>query len=132
MRVYADAAALAAYPGGDTVPAGSVDVLLRAASRVVDTILVARKYDVDTDGLPTGVDDAQALSDAVCAIAVEAQATGALSAGSSQQWSSVSIGNVSLSGKVSGADAPVVLGMPVPPAAVNALSGVGVLWVDVR
>lgn len=133
MRVYATAADLAAYPGGDTIAAADADALLRTASRAVDHILVGRVYDVDTvTELPTDTDVAQALNDATCAIAVEAASTGVLEAGATQQWESVSIGNVSLSAPkgASATDSPRVLGLPVPAAAIIALQDVGTRWVQ--
>ena len=132
MRLYADAAALAAYPSGDTVPAESVDVALRVASHTVDRLLVGRVYDTDTAGLPTDADVAQALSDAVCAIAVEATATGVLSAGGTERWDSVGIGSVSLSGRTTAPGALSVAGVPVPPVAVVHLCDVGTVFVRVR
>lgn len=127
MRVYATTVQLAAYPGGDTIPAGTQDLALRAASRVVEACVSLRTYAVDVDGMPTNADDVQAMADATCAIAVEAYTTGAFEAGSSQQWESVRIGNVQLQNLqgASSADSPVIAGLPVPPVAVNALLGVG-------
>lgn len=123
MRLYANSAAYVEYTKGEAPP--NVDVLLRAASRAVDILLVGRKYDVDpTTELPTNADDAQALSDAVCAIAAEAAALDVLDPGGTQAWESVSIGSVSLSGG-SKATTGVVAGMPIPPAAFLALHDVG-------
>lgn len=132
MRQYADSTALAAYPGGDTVPAEDAEALLRTASRAVDKLLTGILYDTDSDGLPTDTDVAQALEDATCAIAVEAQATGALAAGASRQWDSVKIGNVALGNPRAAADAVVVHGLPIPAAALVALTSVGPLGVWVQ
>lgn len=134
MRQYADSTALAAYPGGSAVASDSVDLLLRTASRVVDKLLTGILYDTDSDGMPTDTDVAQALSDATCAIALEADARGSLNAGQTQQWESVQIGNVALSTLqgASATDTPMVLGLPVPPAAIVALSGVGPMGVWVQ
>lgn len=126
MRQYADAATLAAYPGGNTIPPEDADALLRTASRVVDTALVGVVYDTDPDtGLPTDPDVAQAMSDATCAIAVEAQATGALSAGATSEWDQVRIGNVSLGSRKDAEGTLTVLGVPVPAAAIIALRSIG-------
>lgn len=124
-RQYADAAALSTYPGGSAVPAENVDALLRTASRVVDQLLRGVVYQVDAAGMPTDPDVGQALSDATCAIAVELEATGALKAGSTQEWDSVSMATVSLSGRKAKAGTVNVAGMPVPPAAIAALADVG-------
>lgn len=126
-RVYATSAQYVTYTGG-AAPA-NVDTLLRVASRVVDRLLKGRVYAVDADGLPTDADVAETLADATCAIAQEAAATGALEAGSTQEWDSVGIGNVSLSGRGTSADTTVVLGIPVPGVALLALADVGTLVV---
>jgi hypothetical protein len=126
MRQYADAATLAAYPGGDAIASGDADAFLRTASRVVDECLKGVVYDADPDTLlATDADVAQAMADATCAIVVEANATGALTAGTSQQWANVSIGNVTLGGRQTTEGTPLVLGLPVPPAAVIALRSIG-------
>lgn len=127
VRVYADAAAYAAYFPGSTAPA-NLDVLLRQASRVVDKLLRGRVYDVDpTSLLPTDADVAAAMSDATCAIAGELDALGTLNAGGTQQWESVAIGSVQLSNLqgASASDPLLVDGVPVPPAAILALGDVG-------
>lgn len=130
MRLYADAAALAAYPGGSAVPAESVDALLRTASRVVDQLLRGIVYDTDPATLlPTDPDVAGALEDAACAIAVEAHATGALAAGGTQEWDSVKLATVALSGRKSRSGSLTVAGVPVPTAALVALADVGPLVV---
>lgn len=129
-RVYADSTAYAA--AGNTPPT-NVDYLLRQASRAVDQLLTGRVYDTDPDtGMPTDADDVQAMSDATVAIAAEAAATGALEAGGTETYDTVSIGNVSLTTFKSSSDVkPTVLGIPVPAAAVVALADVGTLYVYV-
>jgi hypothetical protein len=124
MRVYA--LSTDAWP---TDPPANADLLLRTASRVVDELLIGRVYDVDSDGLPTDTDVAQALQDATVSIALELEATGVLAAGSSQAWNSVSIATVSLSGREPAEGSTVVLGLPVPAAAIVALVDVGTVWV---
>lgn len=131
-RVYATSAE--AWPAPATPPANA-DVILRAASRVVDTLLTGVVYDTDVDGYPTDLDTVQALRDATVAVALEAEATGVLDAGSTQQWDSVSIGSVSMSGpRANTADSDVVTvgGLAVPPLAILALAGLGrpVVWVQ--
>lgn len=132
VRLYADQSAYETYHGltAGEAPA-TIDRLLRMASRVVDTLLVGRVYDTDADGYPTDADDAAALSDAVCAIAGEADAQGLAVAGSTDKWESVTIGAVSLSNLQgsSSDDTPRVAGLPVPPDAVLSLSGVGTVVV---
>lgn len=132
MRQYADSAALAAYPGGSAVPSEDAEALLRTASRVVDQLLRGFVYDVDDDSLPTDVDVAQALSDATCAIVVEGYATGVFTPGATKQWDQVRVGNVSLGKASTKAGALIVAGIPIPPAALTALSGVGCVGVWVQ
>lgn len=100
--------------------------LMRAASRLVDTLLRTRSYPVDTYGMPTDPDDAQAMQDAAVSIAHELTATGALEAGNTAEWQSVAIGSVSLSGRMSRAGTTMVSGLPVPGVALIYLDGVGV------
>lgn len=126
MRQYADAAALAAYPGGDVIAAEDADAFLRTASRVVDECLKGVVYDTDpTTLLPTDADVAQAMSDATCAIALEASATGVLAAGATVTWDQVKVGNVALGSRKPSQGSVMVLGIPVPIAAVVALSSIG-------
>lgn len=132
MRLYADSAALAAYPGGAAVPEADADALLRAASRAVDELLFGIVYATDAEQLPSDPDVAQAMSDATCAIALEAHTTGALAAGATKRWKSVSVGNVSLADAAEGADTVVVLGLPIPAAALLALAGIGCTFTWVR
>jgi hypothetical protein len=125
MRMYATAEQLAAYPGGSDVPAEDVDVLLRTASRMVDEALLGRMYDVDAEGYPAGTDERQATTDAACAIATELHAIGYNAAGGTQTWGSVGIGSVSLSDPRAAEGTVLVMGLPVPHAAVVALRSVG-------
>lgn len=124
MRQYATAEQLAAWPGA-TVPPESADALLRVASRTVDSLLLARAYDVDDAGMPTDPDELQALADAACAIAAELHATGALKAGQTVAYDSAAIGNVNLSGRKTAETAAVVDGIPVPAAALSSIATVG-------
>ncbi|WP_408895939.1 hypothetical protein ACJ5H2_13565 [Nocardioides sp. R1-1] len=129
-RVYATSGQYATYTGG-TAPA-NVDALLRIASRVVDVLLTAVVYDVDASGVPTNPDVTEAMADATCAIAAEADATGVLQAGGTQQWDSVGIGNVSLSGRGTTDETVTVDGIPVPGPALLALRTVGKVTVIQR
>lgn len=123
-RLYATTAQ--AWP---TDPPANADLLLRTASRLVDVLLVTRAYDVDAAGMPTDADDVQALQDAAVTIAHELQTTGALDAGSTEQWQSVGIGSVSLSGRQAAEGTVMVSGLPVPGVALIYLSDVGTHWV---
>lgn len=119
-RLYATTAQ--AWPSN---PPANADLLLRAASRLVDELLITRRYDVDTAGMPTDPDDAQALQDAAVTIAHELESTGAMVAGSTEQWESVGIGSVSLSGRQASEGTVKVAGLPVPGVALVYLSDVG-------
>lgn len=119
-RLYATTAQ--AWP---TDPPANAALLIRTASRLVDVLLVTRAYDVDVDGMPTDADDVQAVQDACVSIAHELQTTGALDAGSTEQWQSVGIGSVSLSGRQASEGTVKVAGLPVPGVALVYLSDVG-------
>lgn len=108
-----------------TDPPANAALLLRTASRLVDVLLTTRAYDVDTEGLPTDTDDAQALQDATVTIAHELDETGALTSGSTEGWQSVGIGSVTLSGRQSSEGTTVVAGLPVPGVALVYLADVG-------
>lgn len=124
-RIYATAADLPAYEGGDTVPADQADVLLRLASGVVDRLATGRRYDTDAAGMPTDPDIVQAFKDATCLIAIEAHATGLTTPGASSEWGQVGIGNVTLGGRTMREGVQLIDGIPVPPLAVQALMGTG-------
>lgn len=113
-----------------TNPPANAALLLRTASRLVDVLLVSRRYDVDTDGMPTDADDLQALQDAAVTIAHELDSTGALEAGATESWQSVGIGSVSLSGRQATEGTTVVAGLPVPGVALVYLADVGAHWVQ--
>ena len=125
VRVYATTEQ--AWP---TDPPANAALLLRTASRLVDVLLTTRAYDVDTEGLPTDPDDAQALQDAAVTIAHELQTTGALDSGSTEGWQSVGIGSVTLSGRQSTEGTTIVAGLPVPVVALVYLGAVGTHWVQ--
>jgi hypothetical protein len=106
---YATRADLAAWVGSSqTLPdTTEQDRLLERASTIVDGLLVAAVYDVDSDGNPIDTDVAAALSDATCA-QVEWWLESGDELGASASWASVSIGSVRLGGGQgeSGASAP--------------------------
>lgn len=110
-------------------PPANADLVLRLASRVVDHLLVGRVYDVDTDSMPTDPDVAQALQDATVTIAHEVVERGSLEAGGTAEWQAVSIGSVSLSGRMESDGTVMVSGIPVPPVALIYLGDVGTRWV---
>jgi hypothetical protein len=126
MRQYATAADLAAFPGGDAIPAARADSVLRAASRVVDRLLTGYRYTTDkATGLPTDTLVGTVLRDAVCAIAVECAESGMLDPGATFEWASASIGSVSLSGRTTATGATIVDGLPVPALTLADLASVG-------
>lgn len=124
MRVYATTEQ--AWPAD---PPANAALVLRLASGVVDHLLIGRVYDVDATGMPTDPDVAQALQDATVTIAHEVVERGTLEAGGTAEWQSVSIGSVSLSGRMESNGTLSVSGIPVPPATLIYLSDVGRRWV---
>jgi hypothetical protein len=128
VRLYATAGDVW-EPGAE--PANAA-VLLRAASRAVDHLLVGTVYATDAAGMPTDADVAQALTDAAVAIVRELEATGATEPGGTAEWDTAKIGNVSLSGRKVTEGARTVAGIPVPAIALVHLSGVGYTRVAVR
>lgn len=130
MRLYADQAAYEAYHGLEAGAApADVDRRLRTASRLVDYLLRGVVYQVDPAGMPVDVDVAQAMSDATCAIA---GAVPAADADAGTEWDSVSIGNVSLSGRKQADGGVTVGGVTIPPDALVSLADVGQVAVVVR
>lgn len=101
-RVYATEADLTAWlPTGATLPADP-DAALRAASEVVDEMLLTALYAVDAAGMPTDTGVAAALADATCAQVAYAQAHGdAYGQGSTGRYASASLGPISLTKKTS-------------------------------
>ncbi|MEV7793419.1 hypothetical protein AB0O68_15710 [Streptomyces sp. NPDC087512] len=93
--VYATVTDLADYLG--TPAPDDADRLLTAASRMLDArVLAYCRYDVDTAGMPTDPDVAEAIGRAVCAQVAwwgeVGDSTGAVGVG----YGSVSIGSVNL------------------------------------
>ena len=129
-RVYATEADYLAFTDTTEAP-GKLDRLLRAASGVVDRLLVGVVYDLDPDTrLPTDDTVAEALRDAVCVIAETAAADGALEPGATGEWGNVKIGNVSLSDPLSGGSADLTVnGLAVPAEAQLLLAEVGAFTV---
>jgi hypothetical protein len=97
-RTYATTADYANATGA-APPAGARLLLSRASARI-DELLVAAVYAVDEDGMPTDPAVVEALRDATCAQARYMTATGGDDAGDG--YSQVSIGNVSMSGRMLG------------------------------
>lgn len=129
--VYATRADLVDYAPADvTVPADpEATRLLRQASKEILRATLTALYDADTDGYPTNTMVREAFRDAACAQAVwwlgnSGQETGT----GSTEYSSVSIGSVSLSkpassGSTSGGGSTGRLA----PAAITELEAAGVL-----
>lgn len=93
---YATLSELAAWLRAD--PPDNAERLLVAASRRVDSALIGAFYAVDDDGLPTDADVIAALRDAVCAQVEWWDEIGdTTGTGAGGEWSSVSIGKVSVS-----------------------------------
>lgn len=131
-RIYAETADLANYEGGSTLTDPTASLLLRIASGIVDRCLVGRRYPHDANAMPTDPDDIQAMKDATCLIAIEANAAGIGKPGESSEWGQVSIGNVSLSNKQRAEGVTLVDGVPVPVLAAQSLLSVGTNCVWVR
>lgn len=95
---YATTAALSTWVGSSqTLPDATEQArLLERASMVVDALLIAAVYDVDSDGNPTDADVAEALSDATCAQVEWWLETGD-ELGAASAWGQVAIGSVRLS-----------------------------------
>jgi hypothetical protein len=91
---YATPTQLRTYLGGAKLPDDALRMLERA-TEIIDEILVGVVYSVDASGNPTNDDDEAALADAVCA-QVEWWIETDDEFGLASQFSSVSIGNVSL------------------------------------
>lgn len=93
---YATLSDLANHLGEE--PPTNAGTLLKRATRRIDSVLIGSVYDVDDDGDPTDADVIAALRDAVCEQVgwwIENGNTSGTSGG--QEYTSVSVGNVSLS-----------------------------------
>lgn len=130
-RIYAETADLANYEGGSSLTDPTASLLLRIASGIVDRCLVGRRYPHDANAMPTDADDIQAMKDATCLIAIEANAAGVGKPGESTEWGQVAIGNVSLSNRQRAEGVTLVDGVPVPVLAAQSLLSVGTncVWV---
>jgi len=97
-RIYATSAQYVSYTG-QTAPT-NIDALLARASRFLDSAVIRLCwYEADTvTGMPTNTTVLEAFSAAVCAQVQWWEETGD-ELGTASQWSSVSIGSVSLSGR---------------------------------
>ncbi|HET6356093.1 hypothetical protein [Streptomyces sp.] len=99
-RIYATSAQYVTYTG-QTAPT-DIEALLTRASRFLDSaVLRLCRYEADSvTGMPTNTLVLEAFSAAVCAQVQWWEETGD-ELGTASQWSSVSIGSVSLSGRSS-------------------------------
>ncbi|WP_405561914.1 hypothetical protein [Streptomyces sp. NBC_01180] len=95
-RVYATPEQYTAWTG-QQAPADA-DRLLARASEDCDDALLSAVYAVDARGMPTDPAVITALAEAVCAQVEYRQATGDDGTGAADQWDSVSIGPVAMSG----------------------------------
>ena len=97
--VYATQADLTAYaPAGVTVPGEPETTrLLTAASKEIRRATTTAIYDVDDDGYPTDTTVREAFRDATCAQAIWRPGNPLPGAETSGEYSSVSIGSVTLS-----------------------------------
>lgn len=121
--VYATAADLAAYTEQEA-PADA-DQLLARASRLITSLIGTAVYQVDTAGAPTEQGVIDALRDATCEQAAWFVETGDPS-GAAGQYTSVSIGSVSLGGATTGTSAAadrVAPDVPIILAAAGLLAG---------
>lgn len=96
--VYATRAELVAYaPAGTVLPADpEATRLLTSASKIIRRATKTAIYDVDVDGYPTNSVIRQAFRDATCAQALWWNANPGEETGQAGQYSSVSIGSLSL------------------------------------
>jgi hypothetical protein len=125
-RVYATPEQLAAWTG-QPAPAGACRLLARA-SEDIDSALLTAVYEVNGHGAPVEAHVAQALAAAVCAQVEHWLATGSDGVTIAEQWNSVSIGPVSLSGRSSiPTPTMTVAGVELAPRAYRALHRVGLL-----
>ncbi|MEV0115542.1 hypothetical protein AB0H77_20240 [Streptomyces sp. NPDC050844] len=125
-RIYATAEQLVAWTGR-TAPC-DVELLLARASQDIDAALLTALYATDEAGFPTDAAVQQALVDATCAQVEYWLAIGSDGITSAEQWDSVSIGPVSLSGHSNVPPTPVVVnGVEIAPRALRILLGAGLL-----
>lgn len=97
-RVYATASQLEDWLDGVVDMPERPDALLTRASRRVDLALTGAWYPVDDNGMPTTTAVVEALRDAVCAqVAWWVETGDTTGSGAGAEWSSVSIGKLSLS-----------------------------------
>jgi hypothetical protein len=123
-RVYATPEQLAAWTGHP--PPHDAARLLARASEDIDAALLTAVYAADPSGYPTRARVRDALADAACAQVEYWLATGSDGVTTPDQWDSVSIGPVSLSGRSSSTPAPAtVAGVELAPRAYRALHAAG-------
>ncbi|WKX70044.1 hypothetical protein [Streptomyces sp. XD-27] len=125
-RIYATPEQLVAWtrqPAPD-----AAERLLARASEDIDAALLTAIYDTDTTGFPTDAAVRGALADATCAQVECWLATGSDGITTAEQWDSVSIGPVSLSGRSNVPPSPAVVnGVEIAPRALRILRGAGLL-----
>ncbi len=120
-RNYATQADYETYTG-QTAPADIVARLGRASRFLDSAVFRLCWYEVDEDGYPSNTVVAQAFADAACA-QVQWWAETGDELGTAGQWSSVSIGSVSLSGaRSSSGSSGSATGRAVAETAMEALS----------
>lgn len=124
-RVYATRDQLAVYLA--TCVPNDAERLLARASEDVDAALLTAVYEADEMGYPAEARIRAALGAAVCAQVEYWLATGEDGTGAAEVWDSVSIGPVSLSGRSSPPDPPVVNGVELAPRALRTLRTAGLL-----
>lgn len=124
-RTYATPERLAAWTG-QPAPADAERLLARA-SEDIDAALLTAVYATDEQQYPTEQHIRDALTRAVCAQVEYWLATGEDGTGTGEQWDSVSIGPVSLSGRSTPAAPPTVAGVELAPRALRILRTAGLL-----
>lgn len=119
-RTYATVEQLAAWCRRPAPP--EAELLLDRAAEDVEAALLTAVYDVASPGV------AGVLADAVCAQVEWWLATGSDGITTGEEWDSVSIGPVSLSGRSAPAADPVlVVGVELAPRAYRRLRSAGLL-----
>lgn len=125
-RIYATPEQLVAWTG-QSAPAGAERLLARA-SEDIDAALLTAIYATDAAGFPTDAAVQCALADATCAQVEYWLAIGSDGVTTAEQWDSVSIGPVSLSGRSNVPPTPAVInGVEIAPRALRVLRTAGLL-----
>ncbi|ARF55999.1 hypothetical protein ACH4YO_23865 [Streptomyces noursei] len=125
-RIYAAAEQFVAW-SGQCAPA-DVERLLARASQDIDAALLTAIYPTDDAGFPTEAEVQIALAEATCAQVEYWLAIGSDGVTTAEQWDSVSIGPVSLSGRSNVPPTPAVVnGVELAPRALRLLRTAGLL-----